>query len=292
METVKKPSKLRAKDPKEAEPSKPKVLILGKPGVGKTFTSLDFPRVYYFDSEGGANRNHYTDKLKKSGGQYMGPEDGTLDPAVLLEQIQALASEEHEFKTLVIDSITKIYSKMIADEAEKLGSKDAFGASKKPAIAWMRKVLNWATRLDMNIIFIAHERANWTDGEADGVTFDAWEKLEYELDLTLHIQKRGNSRVAVPKKSRLLGFPEGESFTWSYDEFAKRYGKDIIESQVKTITLATDEQVAEVKRLLEVVKISEEEIGKWFTKFAVSSWSEMETTNIDKAINYLKGKVS
>ena len=67
-------SKLRAVDPKAASPSKPKILIFGKPGVGKTWTSLDFPSVYYIDTEGGADLNHYTDKLKKAGGVYFGPD--------------------------------------------------------------------------------------------------------------------------------------------------------------------------------------------------------------------------
>jgi hypothetical protein len=65
-------SKLKAVAPKAAEPSKPKMLIFGKPGVGKTWTSLDFPNVYYVDTEGGADLAHYTDKLEKSGGVYFG----------------------------------------------------------------------------------------------------------------------------------------------------------------------------------------------------------------------------
>ena len=47
-------SKLKAKDPVNAEPSKPKMLIFGKPGVGKTWGALDFPSCYYIDTEGGA----------------------------------------------------------------------------------------------------------------------------------------------------------------------------------------------------------------------------------------------
>ena len=164
LEVVKKVSKLKAKDPKDTEPSKPKIMIIGAPGVGKTYTSLDFPVSYYYDTEGGANRSHYTDKLKKSGGVYMGPEDGTLDAQTLIDQLQALATEEHEYKTLIIDSISKIYNKIITDESERLKDKDVYGASKKPAIAWMKRVVNWINKLDMSVIFIAHEKTNWVDG--------------------------------------------------------------------------------------------------------------------------------
>ncbi len=37
------PRTLKGTDPKSAKPSKPKILIYGKPGVGKTWAALDFP---------------------------------------------------------------------------------------------------------------------------------------------------------------------------------------------------------------------------------------------------------
>jgi KaiC/GvpD/RAD55 family RecA-like ATPase len=103
-------SKLKAVKPKKAEPKKPKILIYGKPGVGKTWQALDFPSVYYIDTEGGADLAHYTDKLERSGGVYLGPDQGSLDFATVLEQVQALATERHDFRTLVIDSISKLYT--------------------------------------------------------------------------------------------------------------------------------------------------------------------------------------
>jgi hypothetical protein len=294
-ETKKKVSRLKAIDPKETEPSKPKILIYGEGGVGKTWTALEFPNVYYFDTEKGADREHYTDKLKASGGKYLGPEHGTLDFDFLIEQTEALATEEHAFKTAVFDSITKAYNTAISNEAERLGDKNAFGADKKPAIADMRRLLNQISRLDMNVIFICHEKDEWgTDAKGDrvnvGKTFDCWDKLRYELDLVLQIQKRGDKRVAIVRKSRLLGFPDGTTFPWSYAEFAERYGKDIIEKAVKQIVLATPEEVAEIKRLTDLFKTTPEEISKWFDKAQVTKWEEMETSTINKCINHLKEK--
>lgn len=289
-------SKLKGKDPKKAEPKKPKILIFGKPGVGKTWTAIDFPNVFLIDSEGGANLNHYTDRLKTSGGVYMGPEDGALDFKTVIEQFQALATEKHPYKTVVVDSLSKLYNSAIANESDRLGDKDAFGASKKPAIALMRRFVNWVNRIDMNVIFINHEKEVWgADDKGQrtitGVTFDCWDKLEYELDLALNIQKQGPSRIAVVRKSRLTGFPDGDRFDWSYAKFAERYGKDVMEAAPKVITLATTEQVTEVRRLLEAVKVSEEEIGKWFTRAGVSDWPEMDEETINKVIAFLKGKI-
>lgn len=295
----KKASKLKAVDPKSAEPSKPKILIYGKPGVGKTWTSLDFPSVYYIDSEGGADLPHYTDKLKKSGGAYFGVEHGALSFDSIIEQVQALATEQHTYKTLVIDSITKIFNTAITDEGERLqreGKKNEFGIDKKPAVYQIKRLINWLQRLDMSVILIAHQKPLWgTDKNGDrseiGTTFDCWDKLEYELHLCLQIDKQGNNRVARVKKTRLIGFPDASTFPWSYSDFATLYGKDVIEKKAEALIIATPEQVAEIKQLLELVKLPDDEVGKWFTKAAVTSFEEMDSSKITACITMLKGKL-
>lgn len=290
-------SNLRGKDPKAAEPSKPKVLIYGKPGVGKTWASLDFPGVYYIDTEGGADLSHYTDKLSQAGGLYLGPEDGACEFATVLSQIKALASEKHDHRTLVIDSISKLFNASVAMEAERLGDKNAFGADKKPAIASMRQMVSWLQKLDMNVILIAHEKVEWgTNDKGEraetGATFDCWDKLEYELHLALRVVKQGKSRKAFIRKSRLLGFPEAESFAWSYADFAERYGKHIIEGSVRTITLAAPEQISEVRRLLDAVRVEDDFAAKCFAKAGASDWTDLEGVQIEKVITFLRGRIA
>jgi hypothetical protein len=290
-------SKLKAKDPKAAEPSKPKIVLSGIYKVGKTWFALGFPNVYYIDTEKGADRDHYTDRLKAGGGVYMGPEDGTLDPDVIIDQFKALATEKHPYKTVVVDSITKIYNTLIAKEQERLGDKDAFGASKKLAISFMRRLVMWTTRLDMNIIFIAHEKAEWgldSSGQRVeiGKTADVWEKLPYELELWLHASKRGNSRVLTVRGSRLKGFPEGDVFPMEYAEFASRFGKDIVEKSTAPIVLASEEQVAEIKRLVDLLKIDSETQAKWLEKANAENFSEFNTDQAAKIIEALNKKLT
>ena len=291
-------SKLKAKSPDEVLPGKTKGMIFGASGVGKTWFTLTFPSPYYIDTEGGADLQHYQDRLKKSGGAYLGPKDGALDFNFVIEQMQALASEKHSYKTLIVDSITKLYQTAIANEAEKLGEKDAFGASKKPAIAGMRRLVNWAMKLDMNIWFVAHDTAEWgLDSKTGqrteiGRVPDVWDKLIYELHLTIQALKRGPSRVAIVKKSRLLGFPDLEQFPLEYDEFAKRYGKDYIESATHQIVFATLDQITEIQRLLAVVKVSDDEIQKVWTKAGVESWNELSTDQAAATVIWLKKKIS
>lgn len=286
-------SKLKAKDPKAAEPSKPKILIFGKPGVGKTWTSLDFPSVYYIDTENGANLGHYTDKLKKSGGVYMGQEDGSLDFNEVIEQVKALASEKHNYKTLVIDSVSKLYNTAAADAAEKGG--DDFGRDKKEANKPMRRLISAIGRLDMNTLLIAHEEPLWGGAGKDrsviGATFDCFKKLEYELHLALNIQKRGNSRVAVVNKTRLVGFEDQETFPWSYEAFAKKYGKDIMEAPAVPIVLATGEQVAEIKRLVELLKTEPATIQKWLERFNAEAYEDFNQEQATTIITGLTAKL-
>jgi len=288
--------KLLAVAPETVEPKKPKVLIYGPPGAGKTWASLDFPSVYYIDTEGGADLDHYRAKLRESGGAYLGPDQGSLDFDVVIGQIQALATERHEFRTVVLDSASKLWNVALSDEQEALGSKDAFGAYKKVPTRKFTTMVKWLSRLDMNAIIICHQKELWglndmKQREAIGYTFDCQEKLEYDLHLVLRIAKIGASRYAYVGKSRLPSFPEGERFDWSYQSFAERYGQDVIEKESQPIDLATPEQIAEVDRLLSIVKVPEDWQEKAFKKAGVESWSEMDSDKIAACIVWLKGRI-
>lgn len=294
-------SKLLAVAPDAVEPKRPKVLIYGPPGVGKTWTSLSFPNVYYFDHEGGADLDHYRVKLQEAGGMYFGPDQGSLDMETVIGQVQALATEHHPFKTMVFDSATKLFNTAISDESERLGDKDVFGASKKSPVRQMARLLKWVNKADLSAIFICHQKPEWGkddkgNREEIGQTFDCWEKLAYELHLTLRISKIGMGdnakRFANTGKSRMVSFPEGARFDWSYESFSERYGRDVIERDVKQVSLATAEQIAEIGRLVDIVKLPEGTVEKWFAKAAVDGWAEMDADVIDKCITFCKAKIT
>lgn len=289
---------LKAKHPKKAEPKKPKILIFGSPGVGKTWGALDFPSVYYVDCEGGAALDHYTDKLEASGGMYLGPKDGANDMQVVVGEVRALCTTKHNFRTLVIDSFSKLFNTAIAVEWERMEREGThkdmtktFGAEKKPAIARTKQMIALFEKLDMNVILICHQKDVWKDGEQVGVTFDGWDKLEYELDLAMQIVKQGNSRKAKVGKCRLVQFRESELIDWNYPEFAKRYGVEVMESESKSVEPATADQIRIVQQLCEVVKLDDETRIKWFDKAGVDSWGEMDAETIQKCIDFLTNKL-
>jgi hypothetical protein len=281
-------------EPKAAKPSRPKMLVFGRPGVGKTWTSLDFPGVFYIDTEGGANLGHYTDKLKASGARYLGPEHGSQDFGNVIDAVTSLATMKHDYRTLVIDSFSKLYNIACAEAAEKGG--DEFGRDKKEANKPTRRLLRWLDKLDMNVLLICHEKDRWSNGEVTGQTFDGWEKLEYELHLVLQIQKRGDGkgarRVAIVRKSRLTGFPDGDTFDWNYPSFAERFGKDVIEAKAEALTLASAEQIGKMQKLIEALNVSPENVAKLLEKAEAEKFDEVPAETMQKWIDELSKRVA
>ena len=297
-------TKLKAKPPEEVKPGHIKGVFFGKYGSGKTYLALSFPSIYFIDTEAGATRAHYAERLKASNGVYLGVDDGSQDFDVIIDQIKALATEDHPYKTLVIDSITKVYNLAIAKEAERLGGKDAFGASKKPAVAQMRRLISWISKLDMNVWLIAHEVSEWGlvgDQRTEiGKTADVYDKLLYELDLTLQIrQHSAKRRDALVVKSRLSGFPSSDVIVLQdngvdmcYDEIATRYGKDSIEAKAEPIHLATTEQAERIKILFEALNLTEEQISKGLARKNVDTIADLSAGDAQTIIDDIQKKLS
>jgi hypothetical protein len=284
-------SRLKAVKPEKVEPKKPKIVIFGDQGVGKSYFSLQFPNVYYIDAEGGAWREQYLDLLSFSGGEYFGKENGASDFQEVIEQVKALSIEKHPFKTVVIDSMSTLFNDAVVKEMERLGEKDGFGASKKPAIRLTKILLNWLDKLDMNVILICREKAKWAGDKQVGVTYDGWDQLGYELDLCINIVLQGASRKGVVTKSRIKSFALHERFDWDFNIFAEKYGKEIISQEVKPTVFATEEQLKELSHYLEVINIPQETIDKWLEQAKVDKVEEMPTHFVAKILDAIKAKL-
>lgn len=282
---------LKAKAPIDVIATKPKFMISGESGVGKTFFALDFPKPYLIDSEGGATRQQYQEKLKKTGGAYFGKEEGSQDFRAVIEEVKQLTTTKHEYKTLIIDSFTYLYM-LEASEAEAKGGSD-FGRDKKMANIPTRQLISVLEKCDLNIILVCHSKIKWERRGKDiidaGSTFDGYDKLEYILDLWVELNKGGKSFTV--KKSRVQSLVQGDSYPLSYDKFAELYGVDTIEREAIPVELASKEDIARVLKLIEALAIPSETTEKWFKKCNVEAFEEMSKEQITGCIGFMEKKV-
>jgi hypothetical protein len=274
---------LRGKPP-EAIKKRLKCLFFGAPSVGKTTAAIQFPKPYLIDCERGAENEQYARHLKASGGSIF----QTVVFEEMVEEVRQLLTTKHQFQTVIIDPVTTVYNDL-ADKAEReVGSE--FGRHHAEARKRWKRLGNLLMRLDMNVILTSHEKTLYAEGQtmtAIGKIYDGPKGLDYLFDLVFEIQKRGKDRVGTVRKTRVESFPEGDVFPFSYDEIAKRYGRDALEHDAQVVVVAPPKRVAELKRLLELMKLPEEKTQKWLDKAQANDWSELSVDEVEKCIDYL-----
>jgi hypothetical protein len=282
---------LRGKQP-ELIQKRLKCLFYGVAGAGKTTAAISFPSVYLIDTEKGAENAQYLDIIKQGGGAiYQCSDFGDI-----LNEVKALLSEKHPYKTLVIDPLTVLYDNLL-EVAAAIPTKDgteatAFGKHYQHANRKMKQLLQMLLRLDMNVIITAHAKAEYgKDMVKLGETFDCYKKLDYLFDLVIEIRKIGLKRIGIVRKTRISTFEEGSDFEFSYSTIAQKYGKDIIEREALSEELAKPEQLKELDRLVKLLKVPQDVTDKWLLRANSSSFGDMSSSVIGKCIESLQHKL-
>lgn len=263
-----------------------KAFFYGDAGAGKTTSAISFPSPYVIDTEKGADREEYVDKINEVGGVIF----QTSDFEEMVKEIKELLSTDHPYKTLVIDPLTIVYDQLLDSASEKVGTE--FGRHYGEANKKMKKLMNLLLRIDMNVIITSHSKKEYAqDLTVVGNTFDCYKKLDYLFDLVIEVQKRRDfKRIGLIKKSRIKSFKEGECFDFCFKEISERYGSDIINKKSSFVKLASEEQVMEIIELVRMTNTSNESIEKWLNRAKSSDFSEMKYEEIQKCIDFLKEK--
>ncbi len=274
---------LRAKKP-EAVVKRLKLFMFGPAGVGKTTAAIQFPNSYIIDCEKGAENY---DKLITASGSAVFQ---TTDMTELLAEVKALLTERHEYRTLVIDPITTVYNDLLEKCEAKVGTD--FGRHYGEANKYMKRLANLIMALDMNVVVTAHAKAEYGENLRKlGYTFDGWKQLDYWFDLVVELGKKGKKRMARVSKTRIESFPDEDVFEWSYDAIKKRYDISVLEKEAQAVRLATGEQVREIKELLNIVRLPDGTVDKWFAKAGVDLWEDMPADAIAKCIDFVKSRL-
>ena len=135
------------------------ITILGDAGLGKTSLAATFPKPIFIRSEDGL----------RSVPENMMPDAFPLIKSVddLWQQLAALIKEEHEYQTLVIDTVTTldaVFTDHVIDSDPKKPKSlnqahGGYGAGRDMIASLHRRVRNAAGMLmerGMNVVFVAH----------------------------------------------------------------------------------------------------------------------------------------
>lgn len=274
---------LRARKP-EAVTKRLKLFMFGPAGVGKTTAAIQFPNSYIIDCEKGAE--NYDKLITESGSAVF----QTTDMAEVVQEVKSLLTTPHDYRTLVIDPITTVYNDLLEKCEMKVGTD--FGRHYGEANKTMKRLANLIMALDMNVVVTAHAKAEYGENlKKLGYTFDGWRQLEYWFDLVIELGKRGKRRTARVTKTRIESFPDEDVFEWSYDAIKKRYDIAMLEKAAVAVELATPDQVKEIKELLNIVRLPEGTVDKWFAKAGVDLWEDMPRDVINKCIAFVKNRL-
>jgi hypothetical protein len=234
-----------------------KVFIWGESGCGKTPFSLFFPDPAIIDMERGTIP--YADLY---------PDTEVFNSTncdEVINTVKLLAKAEHDYKTLVIDSISIFWASLQKKWSDIFLKRNEKGKGYKYEYYDMQ-VNNWNTvkaqwnefvrlllALDMNVIIIARAKTLYSeDGKMTklGIVYDAEKNLHYAFDTV--VKMRLNTKIetiGVCTRDRWRRIPTGkpfvcaENFDFSkgYEFFKQRIGEDTLKRKPEAIELPKEE---------------------------------------------------
>lgn len=285
---------LRAKKP-EIKEARLKSLIFAGEGSGKTHLCCSFPDTYYIDTEGLEDHPHFVKMIRENNGDLV----YLTEMSEIISEVKELLSVKHNYKTLIIDSISFPYGWLSQMEADRLVRKSPgtegteFGANLAKAKRLTFQLGILLSRLDMNIIVTAHEKTKFENNVEKDKTYDITDKMAYSLGSVWNLKLMGKSRKLFIKKSRYPEMTTGESidFENGYETIKNLFGEEIFKRESKVEELATKEQIEQFKYLVNLLHVPEEKITKMITNASATTIDEVNKDHIQKAIDKLQSQI-
>lgn len=277
-----------------------KVLLYGGEKVGKTYLALQFPNPVVIDLESGLS--DYNKKIKFD---VLPDCNSSLD---VMRGIDYLLKENHEYRTLIIDPITK-YWDIVQEEWTNIflkRKKSGHGykydyyelqpGDWRTIKAYWKSFIRKINLLDMNVIMIAREKTLYKEGEMMvpiGKTFDGEKSLPYEFDAIIHLTRDSKGVRMAEAISRGIDSKLPETpFECSYKVIAKYIGEDNLTKKSEYIERISEFKIGLIKSLLIDLDMTEEELNLQIKKKKIADEiSLIPEKDSERVINVLKTKL-
>ncbi len=266
-----------------------KLFLFGGAGVGKTYTSLCFPKPFVIDTE--LRNQKYSKKIDIQGGVLY----QTEDYEEIFNVVRTLASTKHEFQTLVIDSATLVNQRVVSDMERKKGSGSKPNQEYQMANNWFRKFVHLLRRLDMHVVITAEAKEIFNLDAEDrkkqieemnkdyitGKTFDTYKKLDHMCDLTFEVRFSGSRRVGILRKYIDCREPKVNDYPRDIDlnyeniiDLANRLeliDKSEMITEFKPLNLVLPVTLDKLKELIEDKRPKEGTVLSWISRAKINS---------------------
>ncbi|KJU86016.1 hypothetical protein MBAV_001784 [Candidatus Magnetobacterium bavaricum] len=271
-----------------------KLFLWGDSGAGKTTLALQFPYPVVIDFEGGTAL--YGDSFGFDVLQSNSPDE-------VMDAVDWLLTNKHNYRTLVIDPITVFW-----DALQKKWS-DIFLTRNKASKGYKHEFYDlqpkdWQTiksefkdflrtlmSIDMNVIVTAREKTKYKEGSmmvAMGETFDGEKSLPYMFDtiVRLYLDEKGRY-IGACLKDRSNRLPR-QDFEVSYALFERIFGKESLTRAAQFVSLITDEQKERLEELLRQFNITDEQLHTRLSAYNAEAIDDLTTQNAEIIIHKLE----
>lgn len=262
-------------------------LIVGESGAGKSFFLANLKKALIFDTDIGGGLSAYEARIRRNGSELI---QVSSYPEVMVEIGKRKAANTlKDFTTIALDHLTTLQQEAVARH-NPTGAED-FGKSYAKATKDFHRLRELVRTGDFNLFCTAHMKAKYVDNKPVGFIPDASKNVEADMTMVVYLEKSGKhpSTARVDKWRR---DPEDERglvparFPFTVEEFRAIHGFDLDGTRHET-PMATPEHVAELVRLLSVVKLEEGTEDAWKKKAKVEEWIDMTEAQIVACINHL-----
>jgi len=187
---------------KKATPQAPVLTIVGFPGVGKSTLAALFPNPIFVQAENATSVfETWPEEKQPAFFSELPPPNKKREvrpSEVLLAQLRELATEEHDFKTVVIDAVTTLHTLLETEViefdpngAQNIG--EAAGGFNKGYLqvaalhGKIRSACEHLRRKGMTIVFLAHSGIAKVKNRPDAADYATWSLDMHEASRKIYV---------------------------------------------------------------------------------------------------------